>query len=129
MPDPNDKTPPPVLPPDSKFQDVEKPAELHKQKQESLDKAFPKIANVTAEMEASGGPEKYKNEDLVLRLVAFAKIMESGKHGVGGKSPSFVLERFAAAMNCAAPHVILDAPLKRDLERYKVDWLRVRARV
>ena len=112
------------------FQNEEnKNVTLHKDKQESLDKAAPKVANVLAEIKAAGGPEKYVNHDTVLRLVVLALSLESGKYGVLGKSPVFILERLAAAFNAATPHVILDAQLKKSFNQYKLDWLTVKKRV
>ena len=102
---------------------------LHKDKQESLDKATPKMDSVLAEIKAVGGPEKYVNHDTVLRLVAFSLSLEAGKYGVLGKSPVFILERLAAAFNASTPHVVLDAQLKKSFNQYKLDWLTVKKRV
>jgi len=111
------------------WEEKDKDVELTKIKQTSLDRAYPKLKNAITQIDDEGGPEKYKNDDLVLRLVGFVLSCTEGKHGVIGKSPAFILERLAASMNATAPHVVLDSQLKRFFDEYKTNWLTVRKRV
>lgn len=104
--------------------DVVKDVLMKTGKQETLDNAARKGLEAAQEI-GTTNPEKYKNEDLIKRLVAFCLSVEQ----VAGKSPVFVAERFAACMNATAPHVTLDRHQKKGLDKYVQDWMTIRERV